>query len=215
MSANPGAPGGQVRRYALWSGIGVLVVALIGGVWWAVGKRDATAPSAADTASTAPVASPSSTKSPSAKPTKASSTIKSTSGSALPELSPVGLDSDAQQPSGMVVSLKKVESVAGEAHLPGEVAGAALRVTILLHNGSDKEASLDGVVVNGYRGSKRTPLESITSPGGMPFRGSLKPGGDATGIYLFTVEAGQRADVTFTVDVSAGQPAAVFRGDAR
>lgn len=114
-----------------------------------------------------------------------------------------------------MVRLQRIESVAGKATLPGEVAGPALRLTIVITNGTHSQLNVGGVVVNGYRGSARTPLGALTTPGGSPFSGFLKPGKQATGVYLFVVGQAQRADVTFTVDVVPGTAVSVFRGDAR
>ena len=125
------------------------------------------------------------------------------------------LDSESDRAGGVVVSLPLMESVGGKATLPGEVSGEALRVTILVRNNSAAAVSLDTVVVNAYRGQDRIPLESLISPGGRPFLGSVLPGAEATGVYLFTIDMSDWDDVTITVDLQAGTPASVFRGDAR
>lgn len=138
-----------------------------------------------------------------------------TASEALPELPPVDLTAESDRAGGVVVSLPLLESVGGKAQLPGEVSGEALRVTIRVVNNSATAVSLDTVVVNAYRGAARIPLESIISPGGRPFAGSVPPGGEATAVYLFTVDVADRSDVTITVDLKAGTPASVFRGDAR
>lgn len=134
---------------------------------------------------------------------------------ALPELPPVDLNSDSDRVGGVVVSLPLIESVGGMAVLPGEVSGEALRVTVRVRNNSAAAVSLDTVVVNAYRGADRIPLESIIEPGGRPFAGSVPPGGEATAVYLFTIDVANRSDVTITVDLKAGTPTSVFRGDAR
>lgn len=133
----------------------------------------------------------------------------------LAELDPVDLGSDSERAGGVVVTLENIESIQGVATMPGDVAGPALRLTIAVRNGSSADVSLDTVVVNGYRDSDRTPLESLAAPGGKPFGGTVAPGGEARGVYIFRVGSSQRADVTFTVDLQAGEPASVFRGDAR
>lgn len=150
-------------------------------------------------------------KSPSTKP----SSIANTSNTTLKEMAPVGLDSESNRPDGVVIALSKIEAVTGEAKLPGDVAGPALRVTVTIQNGSASALGLDSVVVNGYRGAKRVPLEMLMSPGGSPFSGQVGPGDKAVGTYVFRVGTAQRSDVTFTVDVTPGEPSAVFRGDAR
>ena len=133
----------------------------------------------------------------------------------LPELPAVDLTAESDRAGSVVVSLPLMESVGGKATLPGEVSGEALRVTIRVRNNSAAAVSVDTVVVNAYRGEERIPLESLISPGGRPFTGSVAPGAEATGVYLFLVDVSDRSDVTITVDLKAGTPASVFRGDAR
>lgn len=214
-------PLGNQRTRVLLIVSGAVLVALL--AVWLIAGRGGGQSAAAGTESPAATAG-----SPTAEPSVSSGTGKSTgeatkkpsgtatsSGSTLKEMPPVGLDSEADRPDGVVIALKKIESIAGEAKLPGEIAGPALRLTITIKNGTDGDLSLDSVVVNGYRGSKRTPLEMLTSPGGSPFDGTLKPGEQGEAVYIFAVGAANRSDLTFTVDATPDEPAAVFRGDAR
>lgn len=135
---------------------------------------------------------------------------------AMPELPAVDLKSEAQRPDGVTIKLVQIESVKGEAKIPGEVSGPAIRITVLIHNEGDRDLDIGPVVVNGYGGEERAPLEVITLPGGNPVKdGLLKRGEQTQGVYLFTMGDRELADVTFTVDANVGQPAAVFRGDAR
>lgn len=214
-------PRGMQRIRVLLIVSGAVLVALL--AVWMIAGRGGGQPVAAGTESPASTAG-----SPTAEPSVSSETGKSTgeatkkpsgtattNGSTLKEMPPVGLDSEADRPDGVVIALKKIESIAGEAKLPGEIAGPALRLTVTIKNGTNSDLSLDSVVVNGYRGAKQIPLEMLTSPGGSPFTGTLKPGEQAEAVYIFAVDGTHRSDVTFTVDATPGQPAAVFRGDAR
>jgi hypothetical protein len=216
MENNTGSA--AVRRLPPWAWL-VLALVVVAGIAVAVLSRSAasaTAPGSATPTPSAvtvsPTSSPTKKHTASAKPSKTASTG---SGNTLPEMSAVGLDSQSERADGVVVSIEKIESVAGEAKLPGEIAGPALRLTILVHNGSKASLSLGTVVVNGYSGKDRAPLEQLTNPGGSPFDGSLASGADGRGVFLFGVSQEQRSDVTFTVDLKAGSPASVFRGDAR
>lgn len=174
-----------------------------------------TTPSPAGRSASAPSTStPPTADSTAASPASGSSAVPPAS-APLPELPPVDITADSERDGGVVVSLPLFESIAGEAKLPGEVAGAAIRVTIEVRNDSSAPVSLDTVVVNGYSGPDRLPLESLTSPGGRPFAGSVAPGATASAVYLFAVDSSDRSDVTITVDLQAGTPASVFRGDAR
>lgn len=133
---------------------------------------------------------------------------------APPEMAPVPLDAPSERESGVVVRLDNIEPVSGEAKLPGEVSGPALRFTITIHNGGSAPIDLGAVVVNAYSGPDETPLEFMTTPGGDPFSGQVQPGGTGRGVYLFSVRGVDKAEVTLTVDPKAGEPASVFRGVA-
>ncbi|WP_022910590.1 MULTISPECIES: hypothetical protein [Aestuariimicrobium] len=235
--ASPAGGDGLVRSHAprrwVWLVLAALVLTLTAAALIVRSQQD---PSSVETPSTSPTASvgatgPTTTASsgtPTTSPAPSSSrpapsgpsattrlpTPPKASG-ALPEMPPVDVTADSDRAGGVVVSLPLIESVAGQAQLPGEVAGAAIRVTIRVQNDSNAAVGLDAVVVNAYAGASRAPLESLTSPGGRPFGGSVKPGAEATAVYLFAVDPSDRSDVTITVDLQAGTPASVFRGDVR
>lgn len=232
MSDLNSTPATNSRRSLILGVVAAVLAAAGGAAWWSVARDDQARPepgsslsSQTSSASRTPnsgstsrptsSASTTSTPAPSKRPTRTPQPSSTATENTLPEQSPVSLDSEAVRPDGVVIRLGKIESVTGEAKLPGEVAGPALRISVVITNGADGPLDLDSVVVNGYRGSDRVPLESLTSPGGNPFRGNLKPKTDATGAYVFAVDPKFRSDVTFTVDATPGEPAAVFRGDAR
>lgn len=209
---------GQRKTWLIAAGFAIVVAILIGWLVLRTPGEGSVAGQSQSPATSIPTPSQVTQTSSSTESKDSGSNTKgseTTPGTTLKEVPPVGLDSESERPDGVVIALRKVESVAGEAKLPGEVAGPALRLTISIRNGTAADLSLDSVVVNGYRGAKRVPLEMLSSPGGAPFSGTVKPGDQSTGVYIFTVTPEQRADVTFTVDVTPGQPAAVFRGDGR
>lgn len=133
-------------------------------------------------------------------------TTSSTERSAVP---PANVSTAA---AGPTVAIKSIDHVNGVAVSPGDLAGPAVRLTILVTNTTKSELDLRYTAVNAYLGSARTPAVELSQPGGMPFHGRLKPGESGTGTYLFVVPAAQRADATLVVDYAAGQPAAVFSG---
>lgn len=197
----------------------IMVAMLVVGValgGWALSLRPEQMPLPLPGSSTS-AGSAAPTATPDARTTAASSAASLDAGTSgiSGELEPVDLLAPSERPSGVVVVLREVEPVQGEARLPGEVSKPALRFTISIENRSESSIELGAVVVNGYSGPNRDPLEIITSPGGLPFSGTLAPGAEATGVYLFTVSEQARADVTVTVDPRAGEPASVFRGDAQ
>lgn len=226
MNPPEGASGRPGRRQALIAGgvVAVAVVAVLGYLALS-GQGGPRTPGAGPTSS--PASSPTSTAaSPAVTAPPATTTVPSPAGTgagappapvtpfAPPEMAPVPLDAASERQSGVVVRLDRIEPVSGEAKLPGEVSGPALRFSISIHNGGSTPIDLGAVVVNAYAGADETPLEFMTTPGGEPFSGQVQPGDTGRGVYLFSVRGIDQAEVTLTVDPKAGEPASVFRGVA-
>ena len=112
----------------------------------------------------------------------------------------------------MKVTLGSIESVQGEATLPGEVGGPSLRVTVNVHNGTDAELDLTGLVTNLYYGPDRAPAIQLTEPGAVAMPSSVPAGSDATGVYVFNVPTDQRDKVVVEVDLSADSTVVIFQG---
>lgn len=201
------------RRWPVIAGIAVLVVAAV--VIWLLIAR----PWATDTL-TPPLSSPTST--PTAEPTPLTSAsgtpitpipLPTASDSPIaPELAPVDPTRPAVGADGVVVSLPLVEAIEGEGVAPGETSGPAIRVTVRIENATDEPLDTAFIAVNAYSGADRAPAPSLSKPGGTPFEGSIAAGESAEGVYLFTLPADERSDVTIGVDYRAGEPTVVFEG---
>jgi hypothetical protein len=127
-------------------------------------------------------------------------------------LSPVPLDGTASFGTGVTARLTAVESVAGEASGPGEVAGPAVRVTVELHNGTNEALALNEMIVDVFAGTELAPGEPLSGPGVQWFDGTLEPGGDATGVYVFGVPADRRDQVRVRVSYDPLAPTVLFEG---
>lgn len=198
-----------------WIAAGLAVAVVLGVALWTATVPDAgpgpTAPSASPTANPTPTRTP---VGPLPTPSVTPSRVKPRSDRALPvELRPARPSEVVQGEDGMRVALTQIESVAGEAVQPGEVAGPAVRVTVTLSNETGRAFNTSTVVVNAYSGKDRNPAGTLVRPGGAPFYGRLAPGESTYGVFLFTIPEGARRDVTITVDYGAKIPVVVFRGD--
>lgn len=215
QNTGDGTAAPNTRRRLIWVLSSVLVVAAIAVILaFALTPRgDAAeqtpAPTSSPSQSSDPTPTSATEATPGASPSP-SATVPATE-NPFPELDPV----EPEEPGvaeGLEASLVKFESVQGEVVGPGDVAAAAVRVTVEITNTGTKPLNLDLIVMNAYMGEQRDPAETYEQPGGDPVSGSLAAGKTATGVYLFRIPEDRRDDVTFVVDYHAGLPAITFRG---
>lgn len=199
------------RRTVWWVVAAVAAVVVIGvGIAFAAAPKDATAestPTGASSANPSASASPA----PSASGTSSPSATTPAEADPFPEQAPVA-PQETGSADGISAALVKFENVTGEVTGSGDVAAAAVRVTVDITNTGSNPLDLNLVVMNAYMGAERDPAETYEQPGGQPVSGSLQPGDTATGVYLFRIPEDRRDDVTFVLDYQAGQPAITFRG---
>lgn len=160
-----------------------------------------------------PGATPSSgaaTESPAAT---ATATAAPVDGPAVPNVTPVPIEEPADVTPGLVAKVTKVEEVDGTARGPGEVAGPSLRVTVTMTNSTSSVVSLRTTVISCYFGADRTPAPELREPGGILLPASLAADSAVDGVYIFTVPADQRDNVTILVDYSVDVQPVVFQGD--
>ncbi len=127
---------------------------------------------------------------------------------------PVDIDDEADPGTGMVFRLERLEAVDGEATGPGEIAGPAVRVTVVATNGTSEPVLLDSVVVDFVYGPDRTSASPLSGPGAERFSGRLAPGDTATGVYVFDVPVAERDEVSVLVSYEAAVSPVVFTGAA-
>ncbi|HET9648797.1 MAG TPA: hypothetical protein VFP34_11255 [Microlunatus sp.] len=213
------------RRTAIWLAVGavVLIVAVIVAVLLTRGESSGAAPGSdqsyngsapaspgsgsPSTQDSAPVPSPSvpkptATGKPTVVPTKA------TASTTAP------LDQTASLGNGVSVRVAKVESVKGEAQGPGEIAGPAVRVTVEVANGTDKEVPMDLALVNLYYGEDKTPASTLSGPGVAPLSAPIAVGKTDSGTYVFSVPESQRGALTVEFSYTTDAPTVIFRGKA-
>jgi hypothetical protein len=109
--------------------------------------------------------------------------------------------------------VSRIESVDGEAQGPGEIAGPALRVNIVVENTSGEDVAMDLALTNLYYGKERTPASTLSGPGARPLPGSLAAGGKASGRYVFGVPARGRNPLVVEFSLRADRPTILFEGN--
>ncbi|KQS17214.1 hypothetical protein [Frigoribacterium sp. Leaf186] len=199
------------RRLVIVGGVGVVVLALLVAlvIVPAVtgGEDDGPGATGTATGSDSPSDAASSTGA-SAVPTD---TAPPAAGPDTPEAPPVGLDESPTVVDGVTVRVKSLDGVDGEATLPGEVSGPAVRAELEVDNSSGDPVDLSTVVVNLAYGSDRTPANTF-STGTSSFPASVDAGATATGVYVFAVPADAQDDLRLTVDYAVDVPVVVFEG---
>lgn len=113
---------------------------------------------------------------------------------------------------GVVVRVSKIETVAGKAQGPGEVAGPALRVSIEVENTSGEDVAMDLALTNLYYGVDRTPASALSGPGVSPLPGSVASGDRASGQFVFGVPAKGRNPLVVEFSLRADAPTILFEG---
>lgn len=116
--------------------------------------------------------------------------------------------------AGVMVTIGPIESVAGEASSPGEVAGPSVRFSVFVSNSTAAAIKLDGVVVSVDYGTTREPALELASPGGVPFPSVVSAGATARGTFVFRIPESGRSLVRITVDYAVGTNPTVFEGSA-
>jgi hypothetical protein len=131
----------------------------------------------------------------------------------VPTKRAVPLDKTAPVSGNVVVSLAGVKSVTVKAVGPGEVAGAALAVTVRIKNDSGHPLDVGSAYVTliDSAGNVGTPTPVAPS---RPLAASIASGDTADGVYVFTVAKTARNPVDVVVNYSTDAPAARFVGSA-
>lgn len=134
---------------------------------------------------------------------------------ARPTADPVPLEEPARPTPEVEARITRIEAVEGEANLPGEVGGPALRITVSVDNATSAPLDLTFAVVNLYFGQERSPAIELLRPGGEEFPAEVDAGGEATGVFVFLVPEGERDDVLVELDLSTESTVVLFEGVAR
>ncbi len=123
----------------------------------------------------------------------------------------VPLDKTGDFGTGLTVRLSRIAAVKGKATAPGEIAGPAIKVTVIARNRADRAIDLNSVVVFVSFGTKHMPASEL-SEGARPLTGRLAPDKSQTGTYIYTVPEEERKKVRVEISYSSKAPTVAFEG---
>ena len=210
------AVAGSSRRGAVVAGVLAVVAAALVVLALTTGGSgsDPAAASPATATSAAPTAAPTTVALAPAADTPAPTGPTTDADEPPASLAPVPLDQPAAVGDGVTARVVSLDAVDATGVGPGNVTGPALRVTVALTNGTADALPLGGVAVDLASGPELVPASPVNDPSAAPFSGTVAAGGTAQGVYVFSIAAADRADVTLSVGYEAGAPVLVFTGAA-
>jgi len=122
----------------------------------------------------------------------------------------------AGQPApGVTARIVRVESVRARGHIPGEVSGPGLRLTVQVDNARPGRIPSNTAVANLYYGADRTPATPFVQSGARALPRFIPARGSATGVFVFSVPVAQRTSVVLELDLSTRFRVVQFVGDCR
>ena len=89
-----------------------------------------------------------------------------------------------------------------------------MALTINVDNASDEAIDLSTAMVS-VTGSGGSYGQATTSEPYSPFLGSVEPGAEASGVYVFRLPAEERDSLQVSVEYVAGAPIALFVGSVQ
>lgn len=130
----------------------------------------------------------------------------------LPKPIKIKIDQAAQLTETVTAQVGSIGHVRAVGRGPGEMSGAALRVTFDLTNNGTTPLDLSTTIVTlgTVDGEPASPVDSDSSAD--PLMGTLAPGESATGVYLFIAPKGLDRNIQVDFSTSTKEPVLIFRG---
>jgi len=208
----------RVSKPVLASVAALVTIALLGGIWIVSRSSDrasvdGVSPTAAASSGASVNAEPSATIPPSPGTPSAPGSADTVRVKPVKTKEPVPLSKTADFGTGLTVKVSDIDSVKGIAKLPGEIAGPALKLTVVADNSSKAAIDLGSVVVFVSYSEKHTPAIKL-SKGTRPLEGKLRPETQRDGTYVFSVPRDDRDLVRIEVSYSGKAPTVSFEGAA-
>ncbi len=124
------------------------------------------------------------------------------------------LTAPARPDAGVTVQVTDVRAVSTEARFPGEIAGPGIAVTVHVTNSGSAAIDLDNAIVDVLRADGIRAVQVSGSPA-APMSGSLAPGQETGGVYVFTIPQDQRNPISIRFSYAAQTPTVLFVGSAQ
>lgn len=125
-------------------------------------------------------------------------------------LPPVRRGQKAHFGGGVTVQVTAVKTFHSKFRFPGDIAGPAVAVSLVLTNGGRTSFPASGINVVAEYG-KAVPAGPITDNGYKGFSGTFMPGSSKSGTYAFSVPSADVSSVLVYVAFRAGKPVATLR----
>lgn len=212
-------------RYASLCGYALIVGAVLAGVTAcsgsgsppAAGTGQPTAASAQPDSTPPPVSTTAAPVSPrptgpTVSPPTPGNIHQTVASGSISTLRPIALSSPAVFPKAQLSgAVSRVARVNAQAHIPGEIAGPALSFRLTLTNDGTKPVDVGtsvAVTAADAHGTPLSPLDTSTKA----VAGTLRPGDQAHGTYLFHLPAGFHNPMTISVSYAGTAEIARFVG---
>jgi hypothetical protein len=208
----------RVRKRVLAAVAALVTVVLLSGIWIFVKSSEEASvgkvpPTAGAPTSASVNAEPSATKPPSPSTPSATGSGETVPVKPVKTKEPIPLDGTAGFGTGLTVQISDIDSVKGVATAPGEIAGPALKISVVADNSSKKAIDLRSVVVFVTYSKKQTPAIKL-SAGTRPLEGRLPADARRKGTYVFNVPRDERDLIRVEVSYSGKAPTVSFEGPA-
>lgn len=112
----------------------------------------------------------------------------------------------------MSARLEEVAAVEGTASGPGEVAGPAIRVVVVVENSTSEPITMTGAAVNVYYGEQQTPALPLSGPDVEVFPAEVAAGESARAALVFGVPSEDRGRVVVEVNSADLSRVVLFEG---
>ena len=132
----------------------------------------------------------------------------------VPTNPPASVAESSDLGNGVKVSISETRPVDAIAVGPGEIAGAAVAVTVVISNESAELVDLGALVVTA-QDAAGTPALTASGEPASPILGAVDAGQQVSGVYVFVLPPDHTNPMSYTVSYSPEVPVALFVGDTQ